>query len=72
MDLALAARLDAVLPQTQCTRCGFPTCRDYADAIAAEARAIATLGEELASVRPRTAVVADAYTEADRRGSRLL
>jgi electron transport complex protein RnfB len=31
---ALASRIDALLPQTQCTRCGFPTCRDYAGAIA--------------------------------------
>ncbi|MGN6518946.1 MAG: RnfABCDGE type electron transport complex subunit B [Dokdonella sp.] len=30
----LAARIDALLPQTQCTRCGFPTCHAYADAIA--------------------------------------
>jgi electron transport complex protein RnfB len=28
-------RIDALLPQTQCTRCGYPTCRDYAVAIAA-------------------------------------
>jgi electron transport complex protein RnfB len=34
MDVTLAARVDALLPQTQCTRCGFPTCRAYADAIA--------------------------------------
>jgi electron transport complex protein RnfB len=26
-------RVDAVLPQTQCTRCGFPDCRSYARAI---------------------------------------
>lgn len=26
--------LDAVLPQTQCTRCGYPSCRDYAGAVA--------------------------------------
>lgn len=31
----LAERLDAQLPQTQCTRCGYPACRPYADAIAA-------------------------------------
>lgn len=31
----LADRIDALLPQTQCTRCGYPTCRAYADAIAA-------------------------------------
>jgi len=26
--------IDALLPQTQCTRCGYPACRDYAQAIA--------------------------------------
>jgi electron transport complex protein RnfB len=26
--------IDALLPQTQCTRCGYPSCRDYAGAIA--------------------------------------
>lgn len=30
----LIARLDAALPQTQCTRCGFPDCAAYARAIA--------------------------------------
>jgi electron transport complex protein RnfB len=30
----LADRLDAALPQTQCTRCGFPDCRAYAQAMA--------------------------------------
>ena len=30
----LATLIDALLPQTQCTRCGFPTCRAYAEAIA--------------------------------------
>ncbi len=30
----LAERLDAALPQTQCTRCGYPDCRGYAQAIA--------------------------------------
>jgi Na+-translocating ferredoxin:NAD+ oxidoreductase subunit B len=32
---ALAERIDAALPQTQCTRCGYPDCRSYAQAIAA-------------------------------------
>lgn len=32
---ALARRLDAALPQTQCTRCGYPDCQGYARAIAA-------------------------------------
>ena len=27
-------RIDALLPQTQCTRCGYPACRAYAQAIA--------------------------------------
>jgi electron transport complex protein RnfB len=27
--------IDAALPQTQCTRCGYPDCRSYAQAIAA-------------------------------------
>jgi Na+-translocating ferredoxin:NAD+ oxidoreductase subunit B len=30
----LADRLDAALPQTQCTRCGYAACRPYAEAIA--------------------------------------
>lgn len=35
--LALDAdRIDAALPQTQCTRCGYPDCRSYAQAIATE------------------------------------
>jgi Na+-translocating ferredoxin:NAD+ oxidoreductase subunit B len=33
-DPTLAERIDAALPQTQCTRCGYPDCRGYADAIA--------------------------------------
>ena len=31
---ALADRIDAVLPQTQCRQCGFDGCRPYAEAIA--------------------------------------
>jgi electron transport complex protein RnfB len=30
----LARRIDAALPQTQCTRCGFPDCASYARGIA--------------------------------------
>lgn len=30
-----AADLDRCLPQTQCTACGYPSCRDYAEAMAA-------------------------------------
>ncbi|HSC47816.1 MAG TPA: RnfABCDGE type electron transport complex subunit B [Gammaproteobacteria bacterium] len=31
---ALADKIDALLPQTQCARCGYPDCRAYAEAIA--------------------------------------
>ncbi|MBA4176739.1 MAG: ferredoxin, partial [Leptothrix sp. (in: Bacteria)] len=31
---SLADRLDAALPQTQCTRCGYADCRAYAEAMA--------------------------------------
>jgi Na+-translocating ferredoxin:NAD+ oxidoreductase subunit B len=37
---ALADRLNAALPQTQCTRCGYPDCRHYAEAMAAGDAAI--------------------------------
>lgn len=30
----LADRIDALLPQTQCTRCGYDGCRPYAEAVA--------------------------------------
>lgn len=36
----LAARIDAALPQTQCTRCGYPDCAAYANAIAQGGAAI--------------------------------
>ena len=32
--MPLASQIDALLPQTQCTRCGYPACRPYAEAIA--------------------------------------
>jgi electron transport complex protein RnfB len=35
-DGSLADRIDAVLPQTQCTKCGYDGCRPYAEAIAAD------------------------------------
>lgn len=31
---SLADRIEDLLPQTQCTKCGFPACRPYAEAIA--------------------------------------
>ncbi|HEU5295738.1 MAG TPA: electron transport complex subunit RsxB [Burkholderiaceae bacterium] len=30
----MAARIEDALPQTQCTRCGYPDCRGYAEAVA--------------------------------------
>lgn len=36
MSADLAARIDDLLPQTQCTKCGFAGCRPYAEAIAAQ------------------------------------
>ena len=38
--MASAHDIDALLPQTQCTRCGYGGCRPYAEAIAAGAAAI--------------------------------
>lgn len=35
MDATLADALDDLLPQTQCTKCGFEGCRPYAEAMAA-------------------------------------
>jgi len=32
--IPLAQRIDALLPQTQCTKCGYDGCRPYAEAIA--------------------------------------
>jgi len=34
MENELAERIDALLPQTQCTRCGYPDCKSYAEALA--------------------------------------
>ena len=36
----LLDRIDAALPQTQCTRCGYPDCRAYAEAVASGAAAL--------------------------------
>ena len=63
---SLADRIDAALPQTQCTRCGYPDCRAYADAIAADAADInrcppggATGIVRLADITGRTATPLD-------------
>ncbi|WP_154391404.1 RnfABCDGE type electron transport complex subunit B, partial [Bordetella pertussis] len=37
---SLVDRIDALLPQTQCTKCGYDGCRPYAQAIADGAAAI--------------------------------
>jgi electron transport complex protein RnfB len=37
---SLADRIDAALPQTQCTRCGYADCRAYAEAVASGAAGI--------------------------------
>jgi hypothetical protein len=75
-DLCSAAAVLKSLPGPEATAAfgpvGVAFLASLTDAIAAEVRAIATLGEDLASARPRTGIVADAYTDADRRGSRLL
>lgn len=36
-DRQLINRIDALLPQTQCAKCGYPGCRPYAKAVAAGA-----------------------------------
>ncbi len=37
---SLADQIDAQLPQTQCTKCGYPSCRAYAEAMATSEAAI--------------------------------
>ena len=34
MSQKIADQIENILPQTQCTKCGYPTCRQYAEAIA--------------------------------------
>lgn len=34
VKITLADQIEDLLPQTQCTKCGYPACRPYADAIA--------------------------------------
>jgi electron transport complex protein RnfB len=38
--VSLVDRIDALLPQTQCTRCGYDGCRPYAQALADDATAV--------------------------------
>jgi len=68
---SLAQRIDALLPQTQCTKCGYDGCRPYAEAIAREeadinqcppggdegvARLAALLGRESKPLNPANGV----------------
>jgi len=67
----LVRRIDALLPQTQCTKCGYPACRPYAEAIATGEAEInqcppggdaairelaALLGREVRSLDPRNGI----------------
>lgn len=75
-DVSAAAAALRSLPGPQATAAfgevGARFLATLADAIAAEALAIAALGDDLASARWRTESAAVAYTDADRRNSRLL
>ena len=70
---SLAERIDAALPQTQCTRCGYPDCAAYAQAIAegsapinqcppggseGVARLAAITGQAAASLNPQNGIEA--------------
>ena len=62
----LAARIDALLPQTQCRRCGFDACRPYAEALARGETALnrcppggAALIQELSDLLGRPALPLD-------------
>lgn len=77
VGLDLLQRLDAALPQTQCTRCGYPDCRSYAQAMAEGAADINRCppgGAEgisrLAAITGRPAVPLDASRGTE--GPRLL
>ncbi len=52
-----AARIDALLPQTQCRRCGFDGCRPYAEALARGESAINRCPPGGAAVIGRLAVL---------------
>ena len=80
MDRNLAERIDAVLPQTQCARCGYDGCRPYADAVAARAADInrcppggATAMAALAAITGRAAkpIAADCGTFPGYRTARI-
>ena len=58
-DPALVAAIDALLPQTQCTRCGYPACRPYAEAIASGEAALNRCPPGGAETISRLAVLLD-------------
>jgi electron transport complex protein RnfB len=66
----LADAIDALLPQTQCTRCGYPACRPYAEAVAdgsAEINRCPPGGEPL--VRALAALTGRAYRPLEQAGA---
>jgi hypothetical protein len=75
-DLSAAAAALKALPDPDTATAFGPVGARFlatlSDAIAAEVRAIAALGDDLTSARSRTFAVADAYTDTDQRNSRLL
>lgn len=75
MRRVAAAEIDALLPQTQCTRCGYAGCRPYAEAVASGSAALnqcppggaalirqlaALLGREPLPLNPRHGIEAPA------------
>ena len=75
----LAARIDALLPQTQCRRCGFDACRPYAEALARGETALnrcppggAALIDELAALLGRPRLPLDPSCGAEARAARRL
>jgi len=58
-----AERVDALLPQTQCTRCGYPSCREYAGPENGRWLAV----EDLARVAPAIVDITRLYKNRDAR-----
>jgi electron transport complex protein RnfB len=54
--MALADDIDALLPQTQCTRCGYDGCRPYSAAIASGAALARLLDRETLPLNPANGV----------------
>ena len=75
-DLSTAAAALQALPGADASAAFGPVGAGFlaalADTVAAEARAITVLSADLASAHSASGAVADAYTDADQRGSRLL